>query len=40
VVVMFFPNVFGASIVIVFIEMTLLVVYLWLAIMSARERPA
>jgi hypothetical protein len=40
VVVMFFPNVFGASIVIVFIEMTLLAVYLWLAIMSARERPA
>jgi hypothetical protein len=40
VVVMFFPNVFGASIVIVFIEMTLLAIYLWLAIMSARERPA
>jgi hypothetical protein len=40
VVVTFFPNVFGASIVIVFIEMTLLAVYLWLAIMSARERPA
>jgi hypothetical protein len=39
VVVMFFPNVFGASIVIVFIEMTLLAIYLWLAIMSARERP-
>jgi hypothetical protein len=40
VVVMFFPNVFGASIAIVFVEMTLLGVYLWLAIMSARERPA
>jgi hypothetical protein len=40
VVVLFFPNVFGASIVIVFIEMALLGVYLWLAIMSARERPA
>jgi hypothetical protein len=40
VVVMFFPNVFGASIGIVFIEMTLLAIYLWLAIMSARERPA
>jgi hypothetical protein len=40
VVVLFFPNVFGASIVIVFIEMTLLAIYLWLAIMSARERPA
>jgi hypothetical protein len=39
VVVLFFPGVFGASIVIVFIEMTLLGVYLWLAIMSARERP-
>ena len=40
VVVMFFPNVFGASIAIVFVEMTLLAIYLWLAIMSARERPA
>jgi hypothetical protein len=40
VVVMFFPNVFGASIGIVFVEMTLLAIYLWLAIMSARERPA
>ncbi len=40
VVVLFFPNVFGASTMIVFIEVALLAVYLWLAIMSARERPA
>ena len=40
VVVLFFPNVFGASMTIVFLEVTLLAVYLWLAIMSARERPA
>jgi hypothetical protein len=40
VVVMFFPNVFGASIGIVFVEMMLLAIYLGLAIMSARERPA
>jgi hypothetical protein len=37
VVVLFFQNVFGGSILIVFVEMTLLGVYLWLAIMSARE---
>jgi hypothetical protein len=40
VVVVFFPNVYGGSIIIVFVEMTLLGVYLWLAIVSARERPA
>jgi hypothetical protein len=40
VVVLFFQNVFGGSVIIVFVEMTLLGVYLWLAIMSARERPA
>jgi hypothetical protein len=40
VVVVFFPNVYGGSIVIVFIEMALLGIYLWLAIVSARERPA
>jgi hypothetical protein len=40
VVVLFFPNVFGASLVIVGLEVALLAVYLWLAIMSARERPA
>jgi hypothetical protein len=39
VVVLFFQNVFGGSILIVFVEMTLLGVYLWLAIMSAREHP-
>src|ERR1700761_8598773 len=39
VVVVFFQNVFGASTMIVFIEVALLAVYLWLAIMSARERP-
>jgi hypothetical protein len=36
----FFPQVYGGSIFIVFIEMTLLGVYLYLAIVSARERPA
>lgn len=39
VVVLFFPNVFGASMMIVGLEVFLLAVYLWLAIMSARERP-
>ena len=37
---MFFPNVYGGSIFIVLAEMTLLGMYLYLAIMSARERPA
>src|ERR1700676_4147815 len=36
----FFPNVYGGSLVIVAIEMLLLGAYLYLAIMSARERPA
>jgi hypothetical protein len=36
----FFPNVYGGSLVIVAIEMMLLGAYLYLAIMSARERPA
>ena len=40
VVEIFFPNVFGGSIFIALIEMTLLGVYLWLAIVSAREHPA
>ena len=40
VVEVFFPNVFGGSIFIALIEMTLLGVYLWLAIVSAREHPA
>jgi len=37
VVEVFFPNVYGGSVFVVFIEMTLLAVYLWLAIVSARE---
>jgi Family of unknown function (DUF6163) len=37
---MFFPNVYGGSVFIILVEMTLLGMYLYLAIMSARERPA
>jgi uncharacterized membrane protein (DUF2068 family) len=37
---LFFPNVYGGSLVIVLAEFTLLVVYLALAIKSAQERPA
>jgi hypothetical protein len=40
VVEIFFPNVFGGSIFVALVEMTLLGVYLWLAIVSAREHPA
>jgi hypothetical protein len=40
VVELFFPGVYGGSAVIVLTEMGLLGVYLWLAICSARERPA
>jgi hypothetical protein len=40
VVEVFFPSVFGGSLFIVLTEMGLLGVYLWLAIASARERPA
>jgi len=40
VVEVFFPQVYGGSLFIVLVEMTLLGVYLWLAIYSARERPA
>ena len=40
VVELFFPNVYGSSIVVVLTEMGLLAVYLVLAILSARERPA
>ena len=40
VVEVFFPQVFGGSILIVFFEAALLVLYLWLAIHAARERPA
>jgi len=39
VVEVFFPKIYGGSVFIVFIEMTLLGMYLWLAIVSARERP-
>jgi hypothetical protein len=35
---LFFPQVYGSSLFIVFIEMTLLLMYLGLAIVSARER--
>ncbi len=35
----FFPKVYGGSLVIVLIEMALLCMYLYLAIVSARERP-
>jgi hypothetical protein len=35
----FFPNVYGGSVFIILIEATLLGMYLFLAIMSARERP-
>lgn len=40
VVEIFFPNIYGGSIMIVFVEMTLLGVYLILAIVSAREHSA
>jgi len=35
----FLPQVYGGSLFIVLVEMTLLGIYLWLAIFSARERP-
>jgi hypothetical protein len=38
VVELFFPNVFGGSLFVVLVEMTLLGAYLYLAIVSARER--
>jgi hypothetical protein len=37
---LFFPNVYGGSAFVVLTEVALLGVYLWLAIVSARERPA
>jgi hypothetical protein len=37
---MFFPNIYGGSISVVVVEMTLLAIYLCLAIVSARDRPA
>jgi uncharacterized RDD family membrane protein YckC len=39
VVELFFPQIYGGSIWVVLIEMGLLGIYLWLAIVSARERP-
>jgi Family of unknown function (DUF6163) len=36
----FFPQVYGGNMLVVFVEMTLLGMYLYLAIVSARERPA
>jgi uncharacterized membrane protein (DUF2068 family) len=36
----FFPQVFGASLLIGLLEGGLLVFYLWLALMSAQEQPA
>ena len=39
VVEVFFPQVYGGSIYIVLVEATLLGLYLWLAILAARERP-
>lgn len=39
VVEVFFPQVYGGSMFIVLVEATLLAVYLWLAILAAREQP-
>jgi hypothetical protein len=39
VVEVFFPQVYGGSILIVFIELVLLGLYVWLAIFAAREQP-
>jgi hypothetical protein len=36
---LFFPGVYGGSIFVVLVELSLLGIYLWLAICSARERP-
>jgi hypothetical protein len=36
----FFPQIYGSNFFIVIVEVTLLGVYLWLAILAARERPA
>ena len=40
VVEVFFPQVYGGSIFIVLGEVTLLGLYMWLAVLAARERPA
>jgi uncharacterized membrane protein (DUF2068 family) len=37
---LFFPGVYGGSAFVVLTEVSLLGVYLWLAIIAARERPA
>jgi len=39
VVEVFFPQIYGGSVFIVLVEVTLLGVYLWLAIFAAREQP-
>lgn len=39
VVELFFPQVYGGNVFIVLVELTLLAVYLWLAIFAAREQP-
>jgi hypothetical protein len=36
----FFPQVYGGSLFVILVEVTLLCAYLWLAIFAARERPA
>jgi hypothetical protein len=40
VVEVFFPRVYGGSLFVVMVEVTLLCVYLWLAIFAARTQPA
>ena len=40
VVEVFFPQVYGGSFLIVLGEVTLLGLYMWLAVLAARERPA
>jgi hypothetical protein len=40
VVEVFFPQVYGGSFLIVLGEVTLLALYMWLAVLAARERPA
>jgi hypothetical protein len=39
VVELFFPQIYGGRMWVVAVEMTLLAIYLWLAIFAARERP-
>jgi hypothetical protein len=40
VVELFFPQIYGGNLWVVLVEMTLLAIYLWLAILAARARPA